>query len=79
MLTGLRIARAIAATDPLRREIEREERPGIDITRDDELLSYIRSSASSVYHACGNCKMGSGLDAVVDSRLRLRGVEGLVV
>lgn len=79
VLTGLRIARAIAATDPLRREIEREERPGIDISSDDELLSYIRSSASSVYHACGTCKMGSGLDAVVDSRLRLRGLEGLVV
>ena len=79
MVNGLRIARRIAATDPLRQEIEREERPGPDVNSDDELLAYIRATASSVYHPAGTCKMGGGPDAVVDSKLRVRGIGGLVV
>ncbi|MNL50962.1 Alcohol dehydrogenase [acceptor] [compost metagenome] len=65
--------------DPIRQEIECEERPGLHVDSDDELLSYIRATASSVYHPVGTCKMGSGEDAVVDSKLRLRGLDGLVV
>ena len=79
MVAGLRAARRVAATDPLRQEIECEERPGPDVNSDGELLSYIRETASSVYHPAGTCKMGSGPDAVVDSKLRLRGLGGLVV
>jgi choline dehydrogenase len=79
MLDGLRTARRITAQDPIRREIEREERPGPHVNSDDELLSYIRATASSVYHPVGTCKMGSGTDAVVDPKLRLRGLDGLVI
>jgi choline dehydrogenase len=79
LLAGLRAARRITATDPLRGEIEREERPGPSATTDEELLGYIRETASSVYHPVGTCRMGPGVDAVVDSKLRLRGLEGLVV
>ena len=79
MLAGLRTARRIASKDPLLQQIEREERPGAAVTGDEDLLSYIRATASSAYHHCGTCKMGSGDDAVVDSRLRLRGLDGLVV
>jgi choline dehydrogenase len=79
LMAGLRAARKIASVDPLRREIAREERPGPSVDSDDELLAYIRATASSVYHPVGTCKMGSGPDAVVDSRLRLHGLEGLVV
>ena len=79
MVNGLRLARRIVATDPLRQQIEGEERPGPAVNSDDELLSYIRATASSVYHPAGTCKMGCGPDAVVDSKLRVRGVDGLVV
>ncbi|MDR6858780.1 FAD-dependent oxidoreductase [Variovorax guangxiensis] len=79
MLAGLRLARRIAAMDPLRQEIACEERPGPSAGTDEELLGYIRDTASSVYHPVGTCRMGSGPDAVVDARLRLRGLSGLVV
>lgn len=79
MLAGLRAARRIAASDPLRGEIEYEERPGPGVESDDDLLSYIRATASSVYHPTGTCKMGTGEDAVVDAKLRLHGLEGLRV
>jgi choline dehydrogenase len=79
LLAGLRVARRITANDPLRGEIEREERPGPSIQSDEDLLAYIRATASSVYHAAGTCKMGTGADAVVDAKLRLRGLDGLVI
>jgi choline dehydrogenase len=79
LLDGLHAARRIAATDPLRGEIEREERPGPSAHTDDELSCYIRETAAPVYHPAGTCKMGSGADAVVDSKLRVRGLDGLVV
>lgn len=77
MLAGLRAARRIAAAEPLRGEIECEERPGPNVESDEELLGYIRATASSVYHPVGTCKMGSGEDAVVDAKLRLHGLDGL--
>lgn len=79
LVAGLRLARKIAATDPLRSEIDREERPGPDVNSDDELLHYVRQTAGTVYHPVGTCKMGQSADAVVDEKLRLRGLEGLVV
>lgn len=79
LIDGLRVARRITAMDPLRQEIEREERPGVDVESDDDLLSYIRATAGSVYHPVGTCKMGSGPNAVVDAKLRVHGLAGLVV
>lgn len=79
MLAGLRTARRITSTGPLSLEIDREERPGLAVQTDEDLLSYIRATATSGFHHCGTCKMGSGRDAVVDSKLRLHGLEGLVV
>ncbi|HXX01250.1 MAG TPA: GMC family oxidoreductase N-terminal domain-containing protein [Candidatus Acidoferrales bacterium] len=79
MVAGLRAARHVAATKPLRDEIEREERPGLNVNSDEELLDYIRATATSVYHPAGTCRMGSDADAVVDSKLRVRGLEGLAV
>jgi choline dehydrogenase len=79
LLAGLKVARRITAMDPLRGEIECEEKPGPSVESDEDLIKYIRATASSVYHPVGTCKMGSGLDAVVDSKLRVHGIDGLVV
>ncbi|MEM7728757.1 MAG: GMC family oxidoreductase N-terminal domain-containing protein [Pseudomonadota bacterium] len=53
-----------------------------DSDDDAELIADIRARADTVYHPVGTCKMGD-LDAdpmaVVDPRLRVRGVEGLRV
>ena len=46
---------------------------------DSELVEFIRTKAESVYHPIGTCRMGSDENAVVDTQLRVRGVEGLRV
>lgn len=79
MLAGLRTARQIASMDPLRRQIEQEERPGAAVTSDEDLLAYVRATMTSGFHHCGTCKMGLGDDAVVDAKLRVRGLDGLVI
>ncbi|HUF30409.1 MAG TPA: GMC family oxidoreductase N-terminal domain-containing protein [Gemmatimonadaceae bacterium] len=78
-LAGVRLARRVAAQKPLADLIRREIQPGPRVVDDDELLDWIRSTALSVYHQVGTCRMGSDNDAVVDPQLRVRGVEGLRV
>ena len=48
-------------------------------TGDEALMAHIRATANTVYHPVGTCKMGSDSHAVVDDRLRVRGVDGLMV
>lgn len=79
LIEGLRIARRITEQSPLNGEIEREERPGSGIESDEDILSFIRASAGSVYHPVGTCKMGNDAGAVVDHRLRVHGLTGLAV
>jgi choline dehydrogenase len=43
------------------------------------IVDYIRNACSTFFHVCGTCAMGSGDLAVVDSRLRVRGIERLSV
>lgn len=53
--------------------------PPADLRSDAELLTAIRSTASTAFHPVGTCKMGSDANAVVDARLRVHGIEGLRV
>jgi choline dehydrogenase len=47
---------------------------------DHELVTDFRSRAATVYHPVGTCRMGVGSgDSVVDSQLRVHGVERLRV
>ncbi|WP_046655674.1 GMC family oxidoreductase [Lysobacter capsici] len=46
---------------------------------DAELIEFVRAKAESVYHPVGTCRMGDDEAAVVDSQLRVRGVQGLRV
>ena len=59
--------------------IERELVPGPAVAGDAELLDYIRSSATTIFHPSGTCKMGRDDMAVLDPRLKVRGVAGLRV
>jgi choline dehydrogenase len=79
MLAGFRIARQIASTEPFRSLVVEQVRPSPDITDDDEIADYIRRFGSTVYHPCGTCRMGEDDKAVVDSQLRVRGIDGLRV
>ena len=53
--------------------------PGAASDSDDALVDYARSTGNSVYHPVGTCRMGADAGAVVDARLRVRGVSRLRV
>lgn len=76
---ALRISRRIASMPALARLIVAERRPGPDVSSDEELLSYCGLAGHTSYHPVGTCKMGHDRLAVVDHRLRVRGVSGLRV
>ncbi|MCK8677585.1 GMC family oxidoreductase [Streptomyces lichenis] len=79
VVEGLKIAREVAATDPLRGWLRREVAPGPSVVSDADLSEYGRRAAHTVYHPAGTCRMGAADDpaAVVDPELRLRGTDGL--
>ena len=79
VVEGAKIARRIAEQDPLRGKIASEHQPGEAVRGDDALLEWARNTATTIYHPTGTCRMGIDYGAVLDPRLRVRGVEGLRV
>lgn len=81
IVKGIQVARRIAQFEPLKSHITEEHAPGAGVAFDDEAatLDWARRTAVTIYHPTGTCKMGTDLMAVVDARLRVRGVEGLRV
>jgi choline dehydrogenase-like flavoprotein len=59
--------------------IEREAMPGTSVHTEQEIKSYIRQWSKTDYHPVGTCKMGSDEGAVVDTDLRVRGLDALRV
>ena len=53
--------------------------PGPQVTSDADLVAHIREQSATLYHPTSTCRMGSDANAVVDERLRVRGIEGLRV
>jgi choline dehydrogenase-like flavoprotein len=76
---GFRQLRRILAQPELARYIVAEQTPGADVQTDDEVHSFIRQYGVTDFHPVGTCKMGSDDLAVVDSRLKVRGLDGLRV
>ncbi len=76
---GLRYVRRIFAAPALARFVGPEKLPGMQVESDDELLDYARRNGNTVYHATCTCMMGTHATAVVDSELKVRGIEGLRV
>ncbi|KAL8942483.1 MAG: hypothetical protein Q9216_001627 [Gyalolechia sp. 2 TL-2023] len=81
-VAGLRRAREILQTESMQPILGGPEVfPGSNVTSERDILAAIKKSASSINHAAGTCAMGKSTDpnAVVDSRARVIGVEGLRV
>jgi choline dehydrogenase len=78
IVKGIQVARKIARTAPLSGHITEEHAPGNDVAFEDEeaTLDWARRTAVTIYHPTGTCKMGIDDKAVVDPRLRVRGIEG---
>jgi choline dehydrogenase len=79
IVEGIKIALKISEQQPLAGKIAERFRPGPDVRSDEALLDWARTGSVSIYHPTGTCKMGPEPSAVVDSRLRVRGVAGLRV
>ena len=80
-IAGLRFAREIMAQRPLATRITHEMLPGKNVTSDADLANHCRRTVKTNWHPVGTCRMGPDGDplAVLDARLRLRGIEGLRV
>jgi len=79
-IAAVRLARRLARSQALRPYLVEEYRPGADCgDSDDELLGFVRNHAATIFHPVGTCRMGNDAAAVVDSRLRVRGIDGLRV
>jgi choline dehydrogenase len=76
---GIKILRKILAAPALKPYSVEEVHPGPKVTSDEELLNYCRRTGSTVYHPTSTCRMGNDPLAVVDQRLKVRGIEGLRV
>jgi choline dehydrogenase len=79
MVDGLKLIRRIAAAAPLAGYIVKEEFPGAEARSDEELLAVVRQSGETVFHPTSTCRMGTDPRAVVDSQLRVKGLQGLRV
>jgi len=78
-VAALRYARRLAATKALSPYVVEELRPGAAVRSDDELLAFARAYGATIFHPSGTCSMGHDAMAVVDDRLRVRGVGALRV
>jgi choline dehydrogenase len=78
---SLRLVRRIAAMPAFAACRPRELKPGAEFQTDEQLARLAGDIATTIFHPAGTCRMGRDDDpgAVVDPRLRVRGVDGLRV
>jgi len=78
-LAGIALARRVFAAPALAQHSVKEITPGLGLAGEDEIADYVRTQGTTIYHIVGTCKMGEDPMAVVDSRLKVRGLAGLRV
>ncbi|MEO1280500.1 MAG: GMC family oxidoreductase N-terminal domain-containing protein [Pseudomonadota bacterium] len=76
-IRAVRFAREMTKTKALSPYIVREHMPSNAPENDEDLLDAARSMGQSIYHPTSTCRMGNDALAVVDDRLRVRGMSGL--
>ena len=77
MVRSMQIARRIVERPALRRHVVEEMSPGSPVRSDADWLAFARQNGQTIYHPIGTCRMGEDDTAVVDLRLRVRGMSGL--
>jgi choline dehydrogenase len=75
MVEGLKVARKICTTAPMRDYVAGEYYPGEKVKSDEDWLAFCREVGETVFHPTSTCRMGK----VVDSRLRVLGLTNLRV
>lgn len=79
MVEGLKLVRRLVNTRPLADYIQGEFQPGPKVRSDADWLAFCRETGETVFHPTSSCRMGEDARAVVDPRLRVRGLEQLRV
>ena len=81
IVAGIKVARAICRTEPVKSLITDEYSPGPSVGNNDDeaILEWARNTSTTIYHPTGTCKMGSDRMAVVNERLQVHGIDGLRV
>jgi choline dehydrogenase-like flavoprotein len=75
---AVRMTHRICSAPPLSDYVPKDRYP-FDIQDDVALDANLRARSDTVYHPVGTCRMGPDVDAVVDTRLKFRGIDGLYI
>ncbi len=80
-IESMALVRRIVQAPGLARYVTGELRPGADVTSDEALVRAAGDLGTTIFHPVGTAKMGTESDpmAVTDTRLRVRGIDGLRV
>ena len=78
-VAGMKLSRRICTSKAMAPFVGEEVLPGGDVQSDEALLESAREIGQTIYHPVGTCKMGRDELAVVDERLRVRGIDRLRV
>ena len=73
---GIEVSREIANSAAMKDFVKREVAPGKKL-QGKEMEDFVRNGATTYFHQSGTCRMGKDSKAVVDSKLRVNGVQGL--
>ena len=79
LVTGVEKALQLRTQPAFREWRGRDAMGGIESASDEARAEFVRHAVSTFSHAVGTCRMGVDDRAVVDPRLRVRGLEGLRV
>jgi choline dehydrogenase len=79
MVKGFRIAREIGAAKALDAWRLEEVAPGPAADNDEAVRKFVQATTTSYYHPAGTCAIGESGQSVVDSELRVHGINGLRV
>ena len=78
MVAGFKLTRRLMETPSLR-TLQARDMVTSEVKTDDDIRNILRARVDTVYHPVGTCRMGTDAAAVVDPKLKVRGVAGLRV
>ena len=78
-IAGIRMVRDVIGQPAFTAYRGRELAPGDAVKSDGELTAWLRANAMTTFHPVGTCRMGTDPMAVVDARLAVHGISGLMV
>jgi choline dehydrogenase-like flavoprotein len=76
---SVRAIRKVMAQASLAPVITEEISPGPQVQSDADIGEWVKGAVTTMFHPVGTCRMGHDERAVVDARLRVRGIDGLRV